>query len=163
VSAPGFTVVSNGNAIVVAVPPGAPTGPISVSAPAGTATSVDSFLIEMLSDLAVQLTAAPNPVFVGSNLVYTITVFNSGPFAAPNVVAEDILPGSLKLLSNIVSQGSASLHSNRVIATFGTLPTTNQATLRLFVAPQNVVGPVQNTVTVTSGYEDPAPETMPPP
>jgi uncharacterized repeat protein (TIGR01451 family) len=157
VIAPGFNVLSNGSTITVEVPSGAGTGPISVTGPAGRGTSAGIFAIDLLSDLSVLLAVVPDPVFIGSNLVYTAVVTNSGPFDAPNVVLQDALPASLKLVSNVVSQGSVTLQSNRVVVALGTLAKTNIATVKLFVVPQGVVGPVQNAVDVASGYDDPVP------
>jgi len=49
----------------------ATTGPITVTAPAGTATSASNFVLDFLSDLGLTATNAPDPAFVTSNLVYT--------------------------------------------------------------------------------------------
>ena len=52
-----------------------------------------SFTVTVASraDLSVAITGLPNPVTVGSNLVYTITVSNGGPCTATGVVVSNFL------------------------------------------------------------------------
>jgi len=153
-SAPGFNVVSNGGAILAKVPAGAFTGPIAVTGPAGTGTTVSNFVVDLASDLSIHMESAPGTVFVTSNLVYTITVTNLGPSDASGVEIEDVLPSSLQLLSNLVTQGSITVQTNRVRAQVGNLPATRSATLMLFTAPRNFLGPLQNTASVQGAHQD---------
>ena len=64
------------------------------------------------ADLSIAATAAPNPVGVGSNLVYSITISNAGPATASGIV-----------ISNHFSANEAFVSANRNNA-FVTLPTT---------------------------------------
>lgn len=157
VPTPGLTVVSNGGAILVQVPQGAFTGPVSVKGPAGTTTSAAHFVVDLASDLVLGITAVPNPVFVSSNLVYTMMVTNLGPSDCPAVTLENHLPAELKLVSHIISQGSVSVQSNRVVAQFGAIQKTKTANLRLTVEPQSVVGLVGNSASVEGSLQDPDP------
>src|SRR5207245_1813550 len=43
------------------------------------------------ADLALGMTASPEPVFLGSNLVYTISLTNIGPNTAKNTVISQVL------------------------------------------------------------------------
>ena len=92
-TAPSPAIVHNGR-IEVAVPSGATTGPITVIGPSGSAVSATDFVVNYASDIAVSVSATPNPVFVGSNLTYTIIVTNAGPLPAPNMRWTNTLPAS---------------------------------------------------------------------
>jgi len=48
----------------------------------------------------------PDPVVAGTNLAYRITVSNAGPSTAPNVLAQDVLPEQVSVVSFTPSQGS---------------------------------------------------------
>ena len=146
--------VANGQ-IVARVPSGAQTGPITVVAPAGTSTSTANFALDYTSDLQVFVTNSPNPVSVGSNLVYYATIVNNGPFDAPNAQVTNTLPASVVLLN-------ATVTTPWILATNGnqvTGRTTNfgfgaTASLVLTVAPQSQ-GNILDVVTVASDNPDP--------
>jgi uncharacterized repeat protein (TIGR01451 family) len=59
------------------------------------------------ADLAITKTDSPDPVVAGMNLQYDITVTNNGPSPAVNVVASDLLPASLSVVSVIGSGGAS--------------------------------------------------------
>jgi uncharacterized repeat protein (TIGR01451 family) len=52
------------------------------------------------ADLAVGIADAPDPVTIGQNLVYTITVTNNGPSTADAVMVTNPTPTGLTFLSN---------------------------------------------------------------
>ncbi|HEY2084115.1 MAG TPA: IPT/TIG domain-containing protein, partial [Verrucomicrobiae bacterium] len=97
-------VVSNNTTLSAVVPANATTGPITVQAPGGTNSSAANFTIDS-ADLAISMTGVPNPVFVGSNLLYTIVITNTGPFSALNVRLTNTLPSSVVLKTATTSQG----------------------------------------------------------
>ena len=147
--------INNGQ-ITASVPVGATTGPIAVVAPAGTNTSASNFVLDYSSDLSLALADAPDPVFVGSNLVYTIVIANNGPFNAPNVKLTNTLPSSVNLKSATTTQGSLATNGNPIIGALGTLANGGTVTVTLTVAPQ-MVGTITNTASAGSDYQDPAP------
>jgi len=49
--------------------------------------------------LSLSVSAAPEPVGVGSNLVYFLTVSNAGPSVATSAVISNQLPASLGFVS----------------------------------------------------------------
>jgi uncharacterized repeat protein (TIGR01451 family) len=116
-------------------------------------------------DLAIGMVPNPEPVFVGSNLVYNISITNLGPNIAKNVILSQVLPPSAVFVSATISQGGIS-HSGGVItgnigvmdngavvtATVRVLPTQSGIlTTTASVAsngPEN--DPANNTVTVSS-------------
>jgi hypothetical protein len=148
-----FNVTNNG-VIGATVPNNAQTGPITVVAPAGTNNSLINFTVNLTSDLNVGVVDSPDPVFVGSNLVYTITVANTGPDAALNVILTNKLPDSVNLKSATSSQGTLNTNLNPVTAAFGTINSSGIATVTLTVVPQ-IVGSITNLATIGSDNTDP--------
>ena len=150
-----FTPPSNNTTLVAVVPNGAQTGPITVGAPAGTNTSAANFVLDYTSDISVNLSDTPDPVFIGSNLTYTITIANSGPFNAPNVRMTNTLPASVTLKSAATTQGILSTNSNPMTGAFGSLDNGLSVIVTVTVVP-NSLGSITNTVSVASDYPDPA-------
>lgn len=150
-----FSLPTNNTTLVASVPNGAQTGPITVGAPGGTNTSAASFVLDYTSDVSVTIVSAPSTVFIGSNLTYTITVANSGPFDAPNVRLTNTLPNSVNLKSASTTQGSLSTNSNPITATLGNITNGLPVTVTLTVVPQ-ALGSIVDTATVASDYNDPS-------
>ena len=66
----------------------------------------DTTILEPVLDLIVNKTDSIDPLPIGDDTVYTVTVANLGPSAAENVVATDIMPSSiLSYRSHTVSGG----------------------------------------------------------
>lgn len=57
------------------------------------------------ADLVVTMTASPDPVLLGSNVIYSVTVSNAGPCVATDVV-----------VSNLLSAGQVGLMSSNAVA-----------------------------------------------
>lgn len=150
-----FTSPTNNTTLVAVVPNGAQTGPITVGAPAGTNTSAASFVLDYTSDLSVGISDAPDPVFIGSNLTYTITVANGGPFNAPNVQLANTLPASVTLKSAATTQGILSTNSNPITGALGIITNGTPVIVTLTVVP-HALGPITDTVSVASDNPDPA-------
>ncbi len=130
------------------------SGPITVVTPGGTATSATPFILSYTSELSVSLTDSPDPVFVTSNLVYSVHVVNNGPFFSPNAVISNALPPSVTLVAVNLSQGSLVTNGSSIIGNLGSLGIGNSANLILTVAPQTV-GTITNVVLVSSDNTDP--------
>lgn len=151
-----FVPPTNNTTLVVTVPVGAQTGPITVVAPAGTNTSLQDFVLEYRSDLRLTGGATPEPVTVTSNLLYTIQVLNSGPHPAPNVKLTNTLPASVVLKSAVLPGGTLATNGNVLVGTLATLNSGASVTMSLVVAP-TVAGSITNLSVVGSDYVDPAP------
>jgi len=150
-----FIPPTNNTTLVATVPNGAQTGPITVGAPGGTNTSAASFVLDFTSDVSVSVVDTPDPVFIGSNLTYTITVANSGPFNAPNVRLTNTLPASVTLMSAATTQGTLSTNSNPITGALGNVTNVTPVIITLTVVP-HTLGTITDTVTVGSDNPDPA-------
>ena len=104
-------------------------------------------------DLSIGMVSAPEPVFVGSNLVYTITITNAGPDTAKNTVISQILPNSVVFVSATASQGSVSQSGGVVTANAGNLAPGATATVTVIVTP-TVSALLSSTASVTSSNTD---------
>ncbi len=147
--------VDNGT-IVATVPFGARTGHISVEAPGGTNTSGGSFVLDYTSDVQVWMTNFPNPVTVGSNLSYQVTVVNNGPFSAANVMLTNILPLSADLAAASLSKGVLVTNGNLLIGNLGQIDPGGFGSMLLSVVPRTT-GTLVDSATVGSDYPDPLP------
>ena len=65
-------------------------------------SATDSDTLGASADVGVSkvATTVPDPLVVGSTIVYTITASNAGPSTATDVVVSDTLPGNLAYVSN---------------------------------------------------------------
>jgi uncharacterized delta-60 repeat protein/uncharacterized repeat protein (TIGR01451 family) len=117
-------------------------------------------VVSPTADLALGLADAPDPVLVGSNLTYTITVQNLGLATATGVVAFDILPPTVSFLS--ASPGSPNYTTNytgagQLMVTFtnlGNLATGAQTNLTITVMPQ-APGTITDYASCYSSIVDP--------
>ena len=85
------------------------------------------------NDLALYAGATPNPVNVGSNLTFQLTVANAGPVAATGVIVTNLLPPNVNLVSAVASQGSLSTNAGQVVCNLGTLTNGVTATATIVV------------------------------
>lgn len=65
---------------------------VAGNAGATGAVSLNWSLVEPVADLSVTLTATPNPAVAGSDVTYTATVNNNGPYMAESVLLNITLP-----------------------------------------------------------------------
>ncbi len=113
-------------------------------------------------DLSLTKTDAPDPVTLGNNVTYTVTVSNSAVAAATNAVMDDPLPAGTTFVS--LAQGGATTGwtcATPAVGSGGTItckrPTFPVSTSTVFtivvktVSPSN---PFTNTATVTSDDVD---------
>jgi uncharacterized repeat protein (TIGR01451 family) len=135
-------------------PPGEPGG--AIESPPGSKVSRYQFalLIRPLAaqaDLEISKADSPDPVTVGDNLTYTITVTNNGPDAAANVVVTDILPSGV----TFVSASPGCVHAAGVVTcNLGTIAVGDSVTITIVVTV-TAPGTISNTATVTSDTLDP--------
>lgn len=139
-------IVTNDTTLSAVVSNGTTTGPISVTAPGGTGVSASNFVIDA-TDIGISGSDAPDPVFIGSNLVYTVIITNNGPVAALNVRFTNALPGSVILQSASISQGTLATNTVLITGSLGNLNSQSTATVLLTVKP-TAIGLITNIASV---------------
>jgi len=109
------------------------------------------------SDLSVTKSAAPDPVQVGGNLTYTITVTNLGPTdPATGVTLTDALPAGTAFVSATPTQGDcAPTNATTVTCNLGNVVMASPVTVTIVVKPLQT-GQITNTATVTGNVTDPS-------
>jgi uncharacterized repeat protein (TIGR01451 family) len=103
------------------------------------------------ADLGVSLSASPNPVLAGQNLIYTLAVANLGSVPASSVTLTDALPASATFVA--ASPGCVNLGGN-VVCDLGALPSGGTSNFTVVVTP-TAGGLITNTLTVASPTPDP--------
>jgi uncharacterized repeat protein (TIGR01451 family) len=125
------------------------------SAP-GDESSTANTNLGSVADLSITKTA-PATVPMGSVLDYAITVGNTGPDAATNVVVTDTLPAGVTFISATPSQGSCA-GTTTITCNLNTILNGGSATITLSVLVTANPGTVIiNTATIDSTETDPTP------
>jgi uncharacterized repeat protein (TIGR01451 family) len=121
-------------------------------------TSITTVLVEpaLKADLALFMTASPTPVFLSSNLTYTIQVQNLGQAAAAAVQVTDTLPTGTTFLSSSGSAGWTCSGTATVTCSLtGTMAQGATGTMTITVTSPATSGPISNTASVSSSTADP--------
>lgn len=108
------------------------------------------------ADVEVTLSALPDPVQAGSNLVYMITASNLGAVPAPGVTVEDPLPGTMLQVDETLSQGELTVTGSVLNWAAGLLAPGKSASLEVVIKPF-IQGEVTNTVLAVHDGTDPDP------
>ena len=105
---------------------------------------------QRLIKLAINNIDTPDPVRVGANLSYQITISNASNMDATGVIMTDTLPGVVNYVSAIPSQGSC---NSEVICTLGTIGSNESATITINVIPKNDGNIINNAIVGSPGFE----------
>lgn len=128
----------------------------ALTAPSNPQNSSSGCLDTSSADLSITKTDSPDPVTIGSNVTYTLTVTNNGVADAQNITVTDNLPSSVSFISCSSTSGGVCGGSgnNRTVA-FPSLASGSSAEITL-VATAN--GPVGTTVTNTAAVSSATPD-----
>ena len=147
--APSMTGILSATATAAATSP----DPASANNTAPATTAVIA-----AADLAITLTAAPDPVIAGSNLTYIATVTSVGPSDAQNATITLPLPAGTTLVSATASAGGVCNGLSPVVCTWAgatTTADTRVATIVVGVGPAQIAN-LSATATASSTTSDPA-------
>jgi len=108
------------------------------------------------ADMAIGMTAQPEPDIVGSTLTYNISVTNNGPSNVKNAQVVHLLPNGVVFESAVASQGTCGQSGGVVTCNLGAMPPGSRATITVQVLPVST-GTVSSTAIVSSEQPDPNP------
>jgi len=155
--APGIGPTPSPTPTATATVPPTPTPTPASPTPTPSATVTPTPSEGPRADIGVFIADSPDPVQVGQNLTYTITVtvFGTGPNVTANVTMNDTLPANVSFVSVAPSQGNCS-GTSTVICSLGKLAAFTSATVTLVVTP-TVAGALNNTASAHAPMLDPNP------
>jgi uncharacterized repeat protein (TIGR01451 family) len=113
-------------------------------------------------DLALTKTASPNPVRIGQDLTYTLTVRNLGPNFAQGLSLIDTLPADVTVVSADFQSGSCSFSGGTVLCGLGFLINGGSSQAVIVVKPTKAgritnSGEVRLSAGPSGGSRDPNP------
>ena len=109
-----------------------------------------------VADLAVLVTAAPNPLFVSSNVTFTVLATNRGPNQAEPVRITNALSAALAFVSVTNTQGSCTFSNGIITCDFGRILANSSATATI-AATALSAGSVTNLYAINAFSVDPIP------
>ncbi len=105
-------------------------------------------------DVGTSISDSPDPVLVGSNVAYTVTVTNLGSNAATGVVSTTTVPAGLEVNEAVSSIGAVNVNGGVVTADIGTLPIGASAIITINATAGGNVGSVTVNSTVSVNEND---------
>ncbi len=144
--------------VVTPTAPGTLTNTATVTAAEGDPNTANNSataitVVNPAVDLAITKTDAPDPVLLGGNINYTISVVNNGPSAATNTIVTDALPASVTFVSATPSQGACS-GTTTVTCNLGTVGSGGGSASIVIVVTAMSPGTISNTASVTATETD---------
>ncbi len=115
-------------------------------------TIVDAIPVEP-TELSISRTNSPDPVNLGEDFTYTLTVANNGITPATDVTLAESLPSGVNLVSATASRGTTSNVAGGLSANLGTLGSGEIATVDITVNPI-AAGNLVSTTSVVSNEAD---------
>jgi uncharacterized repeat protein (TIGR01451 family) len=109
--------------------------------------------VELSADVSIAKLGLPDPVPAGGHLTYTLTVTNSGPSTASNVVVTETYPAGFTYSS--ANPGPDTGTNNQW--TFSSISANASQTININGTVTTTPGSLTNTARVTSSTDDPNP------
>jgi len=133
-----------------------PVPNVVLSANDGSGHSGDSNPFEVIAtnDVSLKLVDFPDPVSVGTNLIYTLSVTNTGPGAATSVMVTNMLPANVTFVSAVASQGACTQSAGIVTCALGTIAGGTNATISIVVVPTIAGTSITNSASLSRGEAD---------
>jgi len=131
-----------------------PAGVSDVDPGNNTATDVDS--VTPAADVSVAQVDAPDPVLVGGDVSYTVTVANAGPAPATGIVLVDTLPPGTTFVSSTPGPPTCTLAAGTLTCGLGTLAGSTGTTVLVAVETASL-GAFSNAAAVAAVELDPVP------
>jgi uncharacterized protein (TIGR03437 family) len=131
-------------------------GDFRLTTPSNSQNSSSGCLDTSSADLSIAQADSPEPVTVGANVTYTLTLTNNGAADAQNVTVTDNLPAAVTFVScGATGGGVCDGSGNNRTVTFLSLASGSSATITLVVTANGPAGTtITNTATVTSATPD---------
>jgi uncharacterized repeat protein (TIGR01451 family) len=105
------------------------------------------------ANLRIVKSDSPDPVPLGEDLTYTLSITNDGPSDATDVTVTDTLPASVEFVSATPSQGSCLQLGGSVTCDLGPLAEQTSAAVAIKVVP-TATGTITNQASVESPLAD---------
>jgi uncharacterized delta-60 repeat protein/uncharacterized repeat protein (TIGR01451 family) len=140
--------------------PGLITNSATVSAattdpnPNDNSASVVTTVVSPTAELALGLVDSPDPVMIGYNLTYILTVTNLGPGTAPGVTLVDTLPATVNFVSASPSSNYTVVGQVVTFPNLGNVGSNQQVTATIVVTP-TALGTLLDSAACSSGVVDP--------
>ncbi len=118
--------------------------------------------LQATANVSINVSVSPIPVLVGSAMIYTVKLTNSGPNPATNLIFTHQFEPSVLFASSSTSQGSCSgtgAYGALASCSMGTLPVGATATVQLYASP-SVATTLANGFSITEDETDSNPETV---
>ena len=129
------------------------TDPVLTNNSAAVVSTVTNVPVVAQADLSLSASALPEPVTVGSNLVYSISITNRGPSSASGVTVSNRIPAGVTFVS---ATGGATPSSGVLLVNLGSLAVGAINSAQVIVQPASA-GKLTNQFQVFASETDPVP------
>ncbi|MBN2549620.1 MAG: DUF11 domain-containing protein [Anaerolineales bacterium] len=119
-------------------------------------TAVDTTTITPQADLSIEV-SAPITAAVSAPITYTITISNTGPSYANNVVLTDILPAGTVFFASAPGSPTCALLGDRVICNLGSMLPGSVVQVKIVLITPPSSGIIISIIDVKSNETDPLP------